>query len=74
VFRTEIDHILEDIKISVQAELDLVYKSYITKYAEIKGEVQELRMLRKEILMNNQAGYSNTLANNATISNKDLIH
>jgi hypothetical protein len=40
VFKTEIDHILEDIKISVQAELDLVYKTYITKYAELKGEVQ----------------------------------
>lgn len=38
---------MEDIKISVQAELDLVYKTYITKYAEIKGEVQELRLLRK---------------------------
>ena len=40
VFRAEIDHILEDVKISVQAELDLIYKSYITKYAELKGEVQ----------------------------------
>lgn len=40
IFRTEIDHIMEDVKISVQAELDLVYKTYITKYAEIKGEVQ----------------------------------
>ena len=47
VFRAEIDHILEDVKISVQAELDLIYKSYITKYAELKGEVQELRLMRK---------------------------
>ena len=47
VFRAEIDHILEDVKISVQAELDLIYKAYITKYAELKGEVQELRMMRK---------------------------
>ena len=37
VFRAEIDHILEDVKLSVQAELDLIYKSYITKYAELKG-------------------------------------
>ena len=28
IYRTEIDHILEDIKLSVQAELDLVYKTY----------------------------------------------
>jgi hypothetical protein len=74
IFRTEIDHIMEDVKISVQAELDLVYKTYITKYAEIKGEVQELRLLRKEILMNNQAGLSNGMGFNTSISNKDLIH
>jgi hypothetical protein len=73
VIRTEIDHILEDIKISVQAELDLVYKTYITKYAELKGEVQELRMLRKEILMGNQTNYSGGFPNNNSVSNKDLI-
>lgn len=65
---------MEDVKISVQAELDLVYKAYITKYAELKGEVQELRLLRKEILMNNQAGFSNGFSQNTSISNKDLIH
>lgn len=73
IFRTEIDHIMEDVKISVQAELDLVYKAYITKYAQIKGEVQELRLMRKEILMNNQAGF-NGMGHNTSISNKDLIH
>lgn len=73
MFRTEIDHIIEDTKLSVQAELDLVYKAYITKYAELKGEVQELRLMRKEILMNNQNSMNYT-PNNATVSNKDLIH
>jgi hypothetical protein len=65
--------VLEDIKISVQAELDLVYKSYITKYAELKGEVQELRLMRKEILMNTQNAY-NYGPNAPSISNKDLIN
>ena len=37
IYRTEIDHVLEDIKLSVQAELDVTYKTYITKYAELKG-------------------------------------
>ena len=36
----EIDHLLEDLKLSVQAELDQVYKVFISKYAEVKGEVQ----------------------------------
>jgi len=45
--KTELEHTLEDLKLSVQAELDLVYKVFISKYAEIKGEVQEIRRLRK---------------------------
>ncbi len=73
VFRAEVDHILEDVKLSVQAELDLVYKTYITRYAELKGEVQELRLLRKEILMSSQAN-SNYGNPNLPVSNKDLIN
>ena len=56
----------------MQAELDSVYKAYITKYAELKGEVQELRLMRKEILMNSQGPYSPTNPA-ASTSNKDLI-
>lgn len=33
VLKMEIQHILEDLKLSVQAELDLVYKVFISKYA-----------------------------------------
>lgn len=58
-------------KISVQAELDLVYKSYITKYAQLKGEVQELRMIRKDLLMNNQTGGGSL--GNLNVSNRNLI-
>lgn len=57
-------------KLSVQAELDLVYKNYITKYAQLKGEVQELRMIRKDLLMNNQTGGN---LGNVNVSNRNLI-
>jgi hypothetical protein len=40
VLKTEVEHILEDLKLSVQAELDLVYTVFIAKYAEVKAEVQ----------------------------------
>lgn len=40
ILKTEIQHVLEDLKLSFQAQLDLVYKTFITKYAEVKGEVQ----------------------------------
>lgn len=57
----------------MQAELDVVYKTFITKYAELKGEVQEMRLMRKEILQSNHIS-SNSAFNNATnLSNKDLI-
>ena len=36
VLKNEMEHIIEDLKISVQAQLDLVYKTFITKYAEMK--------------------------------------
>ena len=47
VLKNEMEHIIEDLKISVQAELDLVYKTFITKYADMKREVQDLRKMRK---------------------------
>ncbi len=37
VFKKEIMHIIEDLKISIVAELDLVYKVYIEKYAMMKS-------------------------------------
>jgi hypothetical protein len=61
------------VKISVQTKLVLVYKTYIAKYAEIKGEVQELRLMRREILMNSQGAFSNGFWGNSSISNQDLI-
>ena len=47
LLKTEIDHTIEDLKLTVQAELDRVYQVFISKYAEVKGEVQEIRRLRK---------------------------
>lgn len=69
----EIDHILEDLKLSVQAELDQVYKVFISKYAEVKGEVQEIRRLRKEILMANYSGsYNGSFGKDS--SNNDILN
>ena len=35
--KMEIDHNIEDMKISVQAELDRIYRNYMEKYANLKG-------------------------------------
>lgn len=40
IFKKEIIHVIEDLKISMLAELDLSYKLYIEKYAFLKSEVQ----------------------------------
>lgn len=37
LFKKEIIHIIEDLKISMLAELDLSYKLYIEKYAFLKS-------------------------------------
>lgn len=65
---------LEDLKLSVQAELDLVYKVFMSKYAEVKGEVQEIRRLRKEILIANQVGYNHSKPNKDTSYYFDLMN
>lgn len=36
VFKKELSHIIDDLKLSMVAELDLIYKSYIEKYALLK--------------------------------------
>lgn len=34
------------------AELDLVYKAYIEKYAMMKSEIMEIRRLKKQVRIN----------------------
>lgn len=63
VFRTETDYIFEDVKIAVHVELDLLYKAYIIKFAEIKI------LIRMEILKNNQVGMPNCFVG-ASVFNK----
>jgi len=72
VFRNELEHIMDDLKGSMQAELDLAYKTFITKYKEMKAEVQDIRRMRKEILLQNANNY-NTFEKNTAASNQDLI-
>lgn len=37
VFKKEINHVIDDLKLSVAAELDTLYKTYIEKYAYMKS-------------------------------------
>lgn len=47
--KREIIHNIEDLKLSVQAELDRVYKLFMEKYAVFKTEIMEIKRLREEI-------------------------
>ncbi len=38
-FKTEINHTLEDLRLSLHAQLDRIYQSYIERYAKFKGEL-----------------------------------
>lgn len=53
VFKKEIGHAIDDLKISMVAELDLIYKTYIEKYALMKSEIMEIRRLKKQIYSQN---------------------
>ena len=51
----EIEHIVDDLKISLQAEIDNIYRLFIEKYACLKTEVQEIRRIKKEVEWKNAA-------------------
>jgi hypothetical protein len=48
-FKTEIIHILEDLRLSLNAHLDRIYQGYIERYAKFKGEIFEINRLKEQI-------------------------
>lgn len=75
VFKKEISHIIDDLKLSIVAELDILYKSYIEKYAMLKSEIMEIRRLKKQIYSQNlgQSEISKMLAVQHNTSNLDIV-
>jgi hypothetical protein len=49
--KKEIVHNVDDLKISVLAELDRIYKNYMEKYATLKGEIVQIKKMKEEIEM-----------------------
>jgi len=47
--KKEIVHNVDDLKISVFAELDRIYKNYMEKYATLKGEIVQIKKMKEEI-------------------------
>lgn len=75
VFKKEISHIIDDLKISMVAELDLVYKTYIEKYAMMKSELMEIRRLKKQIQNQNlaQSDISKMILVQHNVSNLEMV-
>ncbi len=48
--KQKINHTIEDLKISFQAELDKSYLNFIAKYRDFKIKMQDLRDIRKALL------------------------
>jgi hypothetical protein len=42
---------MDDLKISILAELDRVYKSYMEKYAALKAEIVQIKKMKEDIEM-----------------------
>lgn len=57
------------------AELDLVYKVYIEKYAQMKSEIMEIRRLKKQIQSQNmgQSEISKLTTIQHNVSNLDIV-
>jgi hypothetical protein len=80
--KQKINHIIEDLKISFQAELDKSYLNFIAKYRDFKIKMQDLRDVRKALLDDNLAVdappneylYQLNTTKNISISNRDLLN
>jgi hypothetical protein len=47
--KNELIHNIDDLKISVLAELDGIYCSYMTKYANLKSEIMEIKHMKDQL-------------------------
>ncbi len=58
------EHNIDDLKISIFAELDRIYRNYMEKYANLKGEIMEIKRMRDEIEMSieSRSGNFNSFA------------
>ena len=46
------EHNIDDLKISIYAELDRIYQTYMERYATLKGEIMEIKRLKDSIELN----------------------
>ena len=48
-FKVEINHTLEDLRLSLHALLDRVYQAYLEKTAKFRGELFELNRIKDQL-------------------------
>jgi hypothetical protein len=46
-WRVEFNHNVEDLRLSLHAELDRIYQNYLERYAQFKGELLEINRLKE---------------------------
>lgn len=49
--KKEVMHNIDDLKISILAELDRIYKGYMERYATLKSEIVQIKKMKEEIEM-----------------------
>ena len=76
--KKQIDHLLQDLQISLIAQLDQVYKEFMSRYKNFKQHMVNLKEIRRN-LMNDLPGPQNDYLAQLnqskvnTISNRDLL-
>ncbi len=49
--KNEMIHNIDDLRISILAELDRIYKNYMEKYATLKSEIVQIKKMKDEMEM-----------------------
>ena len=44
--KNEVIHNIDDLRISILAELDRIYKNYMEKYATLKSEIVQIKKMK----------------------------
>jgi hypothetical protein len=48
--KQQVGHLIEDLQVSVLAELDLVYKDFLTRYKQFKQHMVSLKEIRRSLM------------------------
>ena len=65
-------HIIDDLRTSLMAQIDLNYRDYVGKYSQLRKEVQQFRQIKRELQSTADASLRSP-RNHSTHNNNKLV-